>query len=111
MAAHELLTWNMPALDNGKTYLLVSGADEVGMAHVAGERSHPRVSLWLDRALWATPREMNVFKVVMDTLTDSPPAIDVEFGSGDHLRASVAAYKTLHFAPAVRERVVMVREV
>lgn len=111
LAETDLLVWNMPDLTLGKTYLLVSGADEVGMAHVTGERAHPRVTLWLERDLWATPRELSVFKAVMDTLTDAPPAIDVEFGSGDHLRTSVQLYKPLHFKPVVREDVVMVRGV
>jgi GNAT superfamily N-acetyltransferase len=111
LASADLMAWNMPNLDEGPVYLLVSGADEVGVAYVAGERSHPRVSLWLDHALWNTPREMNVFKAVMDTLADVPSAIDVEFGSGGHLRASVAAYKALGFKPVLRERVVMVRQV
>jgi GNAT superfamily N-acetyltransferase len=109
LASADLLAWNMPDLTLGKTYALISGADEVGMAHVMGERAHPRVTLWLERELWATPRELNVFKAVMDTLTDAPPAIDIEFGSGDHLRASVQLYKPLHFKPMVREDVVMVR--
>jgi GNAT superfamily N-acetyltransferase len=111
LASADLLAWNMPDLTTGKTYLLISGADEVGMAHVAGESMHPRVTLWLERELWATPRELNVFKAVMDTLTDAPPAIDVEFGSSDHLRASVKRFKSLHFAPVLRDEVVMVRDV
>lgn len=97
------------ALDQGKTYLLVSGADEVGVAHFAGTASHRSLWLWLDQAIWNTEREMNVLKSALDTLTDVPPALDIEFGSHDHLRASAGRYKAFGFKPVVRETVVFVR--
>ena len=97
--------------DEGTSYLLVSGADEVGVAHLAGDAMQRRLWLWLDQSLWNTPREMNVLKAVLDTLGDVPPALEIEFGSAGHLRASVEAYKSLGFKPALRDVVVMVKRV
>jgi GNAT superfamily N-acetyltransferase len=111
VAKADLFSWSRPNEGEGKVYLLVSNTDEVGVAHVVGEALHPRVTLWLDRALWNTPRETNVLKSVLDTLAEAPPAIDLEFGSGGHLRTSVTAYKSLGFRPIVRREVVMVRKV
>ena len=109
LVAADLVPWLVPALDGGLTYLLISGADEVGLAHVAGTHQHRRITLWLDQTIWNSERESDVLKSVLDTLTEIPPLIDIEFGSHSHLRASVERYKGLGFKPIVRDTVVMVR--
>ncbi|MCS7054893.1 MAG: GNAT family N-acetyltransferase [Thermoflexales bacterium] len=111
LAQSDLLAWNTAALDAGQLYLLVSPPDEVGIAHLRGEPPHRVITLWLDQALWNTPREMQLLKAVLDSVADTPPMLDVEFGSGGHLRASASAYKALGFRPVLRDRVVMVKRV
>lgn len=110
LATQDLLPLSFPH-DEGTSYLLVSGADEVGVAHFAGDAAQRRLWLWLDQSIWNTPRELNVLKAVLDTLADVPPALEIEFGSAGHLRASVEAYKSLGFKPAVRDVVVMAKRV
>jgi GNAT superfamily N-acetyltransferase len=112
----------------GKTYLLVSGADEVGVAHLShamtpndkssdsdtGPQSktpYHTLWLWLDKAVWNTERELNVLKSVLDTLVEFPARLDIELGSHDHLRTSIGQYKALGFAPKVRDRVIFVKSV
>ncbi|MCS6848050.1 MAG: GNAT family N-acetyltransferase [Anaerolineae bacterium] len=111
LARSDLLAWNTAALDDGQLYLLISPPDEVGVAHLRGEPAHRIVTLWLDQAVWNTPREMQVLKAVMDSEADAPPTLDVEFGSGGHLRAAAPAYKALGFRPVLRDRVVMAKRV
>lgn len=111
VALSDLLTWNMAELDRGALYLLVSGVDEVGIAHLGGASSHRIVTLWLERAVWSTPREAHVLKALLDSAIDIPVVLDVEFGSSGHLRASVATYKAFGFKPVLRERVVMAKKV
>ncbi len=110
LTTQDLLPLSYPH-DEGTSYLLVSGADEVGVAHFAGDAAQRRLWLWLDQSIWNTPREMNVLKAVLDTLGDVPPALEIEFGSAGHLRASVEAYKSLGFKPVVRDVVVMAKRV
>lgn len=107
----DLLAWNTAALNGGQLYLLVSPPNEVGVAHLRGEPAHRIVTLWLDQALWNTPREMQVLKAVLDAVADASPTLDVEFGSGGHLRASAPAYKALGFRPVLRDRVVMAKRI
>ncbi|BCX03952.1 MAG: hypothetical protein KatS3mg053_1890 [Candidatus Roseilinea sp.] len=107
----DLLSWTTSSLNDGQLYLLVSPPDEVGVAHLRGEPAHRVVTLWLDRAVWNTSREMQVLKAVLDSVADAPPTLDVEFGSGGHLRASAPAYKALGFRPMLRDRVVMAKRV
>lgn len=107
----DLLAWNTVALNGGQLYLLVSPPNEVGVAHLRGEPAHRIVTLWLDQALWNTPREMQVLKAVLDAVADASPTLDVEFGSGGHLRASAPAYKALGFRPVLRDRVVMAKQI
>ncbi len=111
LASADLVPFVAPVLDGngGKTYLLISEADEVGIAYIAGDARHRTLWLWLDQTIWNTEREMNVLKSVLDTLTDVPPAIDIEFGSHDHLRASAGRIKALGFKPVVRETVVFAK--
>lgn len=111
LAQADLLPWNTTTLSDGRLYLLISPPNEVGIAHLRGEPAHRVVTLWLDRALWNTPREMQVLKAVLDSVADAPPTLDVEFGSGGHLRASAPAYKALGFKPVLRDRVVMVKRI
>lgn len=110
LASQDLLPLSFPH-DEGTSYLLVSGADEVGVAHFAGDAAQRRLWLWLDQSIWNTSREKNVLKAVLDTLGDVPPALEIEFGSHGHLRASLELYKSLGFRPAVRDVVVMVKRV
>lgn len=107
----DLLPWNTAPLNGGQLYLLISPPDEVGVAHLRGEPAHRIVTLWLDQALWNTPREMQVLKAVLDAVADASPTLDVEFGSGGHLRASALAYKALGFRPVLRDRVVMAKQI
>jgi GNAT superfamily N-acetyltransferase len=110
LASQDLLPLSYPR-DEGTSYLLVSGADEVGVAHFGGDDAQRRLWLWLDESIWNTPREMNVLKAVLDTLGEVPPALEIEFGSAGHLRASLEAYKSLGFKPALRDAVVMAKRV
>jgi GNAT superfamily N-acetyltransferase len=110
LASQDLMPLSYPH-DEGTSYLLVSSADEVGVAHFGGDDAQRRLWLWLDQSIWNTPREMNVLKAVLDTLGDVPPALEIEFGSAGHLRASVEAYKSLGFKPALRDVVVMAKRV
>lgn len=110
LATQDLLSLSYPN-DEGTSYLLVSGADEVGVAHFGGDDEQRRLWLWLDQSIWNTPRELNVLKAMLDTLGDVPPALEIEFGSAGHLRASVEAYKSLGFKPVVRDEVAMVKRV
>jgi GNAT superfamily N-acetyltransferase len=110
LATEDLLPLSYPH-DEGTSFLLVSGADEVGVAHFGGDDAQRRLWLWLDQTIWNTPREMNVLKAVLDTLGTVPPALEIEFGSAGHLRASVEAYKALGFKPALRDVVVMAKRV
>lgn len=109
LATNDLVAWNAPELDDGRTYLLVSGADEVGLAHISGDSQLRRIWLWLEQSLWNTEREDNVLKSIFDTLVDAPSSIEIEFGSHGHLRTSVERYKTLGFAPLVRDHVIFAR--
>lgn len=111
LARADLLPGMSAHLDGGEPYLLVSAAEEVGVASLQGTPAHRTVTLWLDRRIWNTPRELHVFKAVLDTVADIPATLDVEFGSSGHLRASAAMYKALGFAPVLRERVTMVKKV
>jgi GNAT superfamily N-acetyltransferase len=111
LASADLLDWNLPEREGGRTYAIVSDAEPVGAAHVAGHTTHPRIWLWLDRAQWATPNEINAFRSVLDALGELPAEIDVEFGSSGHLRASVEPFRDIGFRPILRERVVMVKAV
>jgi GNAT superfamily N-acetyltransferase len=110
LAAQDLVSLSYPH-DEGTSYLLVSGADEVGVAHFSGDEAQRRLWLWLDQSIWNTAREMNVLKAVLDTLGDVPPALEIEFGSASHLRASLDAYKALGFKPVLRDVVVMAKRV
>ena len=111
LAKADLFAWNTAKLNGGVLYLLVSAPHEVGLAYVRQEPSRCVVTLWLDRALWNTPRELHVLKAVLDTLADAPPVLDVEFGSGGHLRASAPSYKALGFRPVLYDRVVMIKKI
>ncbi|MFN4293728.1 MAG: GNAT family N-acetyltransferase [Thermoflexales bacterium] len=107
----DLLPWSTAPLNGGQLYLLISPPDEVGVAHLRGGPAHRVVTLWLDQALWNTPREMQVLKAVLDSVADASSTLDVELGSGGHLRASAPAYKALGFKPMLRERVIMAKQV
>lgn len=111
LAQADLFAWNTAKLDGGVLYLLVSAPDEVGLAYVREELSRRVVTLWLDRALWNTPRELHVLKAVLNALADVPAMLDVEFGSSGHLRAAAPSYKALGFRPVLRDRVVMVKKI
>jgi GNAT superfamily N-acetyltransferase len=110
LAQADLFAWNTAKLSGGALYLLISAPDEVGLAHVREELSRRVVTLWLDRALWNTPRELHVLKAALDTLVDVPPVLDVEFGSSGHLRTSAPSYKALGFRPVLHDRVVMAKK-
>ena len=130
LARVDFAPFNLPESfreNRGKTYLLVSGADEVGVAHLSHTTAavgvisddaqpnphtllpHHSLWLWLDRAIWNTERELNVLKSVLDTLAEFPSRLDIEFGSHDHLRTSIGQYKTLGFGPKVRDRVIFTK--
>jgi GNAT superfamily N-acetyltransferase len=109
MAQNDLMPCVLPRSDEGKVFLLVSGAEEVGVAHLAGDRAHTTMTLHLDQHLWNTPREFALFKAVLDTLSDVPARIDLVLGSSGHLRASVVKYKALGFRPVLFERAMMVK--
>lgn len=108
LASQDLMPLSYPH-DEGTSFLLVSGADEVGVAHFGGDDVQRRLWLWLDQSIWNTAQEMNVLKAVLDTLGDVPPALEIEFGSAGHLRASLEAYKSLGFKPALRDTVIMAK--
>lgn len=103
----ELLSWALP--DAGRTWRCSIYGREVGCAHLGGDAQRPVVTLWLDPEMWNTAEEMAVLKAVVDTQIDLPPALDVVLGSEGHLRASVARYKAIGFAPALREQVIFAR--
>ncbi|PJF48731.1 MAG: hypothetical protein CUN48_01930 [Candidatus Thermofonsia Clade 3 bacterium] len=107
----DLLPWHTALLNGGQIYLLIRPPDEVGVAHLRGGPAHCVITLWLDQALWSTPYEMQVLKAVLDAAADASSTLDVELGSGGHLRASAPAYKALGFKPMLRERVIMAKRV
>jgi len=112
LAQADLLSWNVAPLREGRFYRLLdpSGA-AIGLAHLREGPAHATVTLWLDRAVWGVPHELQALKAVLDALAALPATLDVEFGSSGHLRAAAEAYKALGFRPLLRERVVMVRRV
>ena len=112
LAQADLLSWNVAPLREGCFYRLLdpSGA-AIGLAHLREGPAHATVTLWLDRAVWGAPHELQALKAVLDAPAALPATLDVEFGSSGHLRAAAEAYKALGFHPVLRERVVMVRRV
>ncbi|MCS6774290.1 MAG: GNAT family N-acetyltransferase [Anaerolineae bacterium] len=100
----------MPAPEAGHVFALYHAARQVGLAlaQQLAQRA-ARVWLWLDRSTWGTQAELGLLKAVVACLEDVPDQLEVEFGSADHLRAAVNAYKTLGFVPVVRDHVLMAR--
>jgi hypothetical protein len=112
LAQADLRSWNVAPLREGRFYRLLdpSGA-AIGLAHLREGPAQATVTLWLDQAIWGAPHELQALKAVLDALAALPATLDVEFGSGGHLRAAAQAYKALGFRPVLREQVVMVRRV
>jgi GNAT superfamily N-acetyltransferase len=112
LAQADLLSWTVAPLREGRFYRLADLVGRpIGLAHLREGPAQAIVTLWLDHAIWGTPRELQALKAVLDALAALPATLDVEFGSAGHLRAAVQAYKALGFRPVLREQVVMVRRV
>lgn len=92
-------------------FLCIVGDHAVGLATVGGSDTKARVTLWLDEALWGQPLEVRVLKAVIDTLQAAPDCIELELGSGGHLRASAELFRGYGFAPMLVDVVTFVREV
>lgn len=101
----------LPAPNAGRAFALHHASRQVGAALI--QQPVPRVAtvwLWLDRSAWGTTTETGLLKALLAHLDEMPERLDVEFGSADHLRASVNAYKALGFVPVLREHVLMARK-
>ena len=92
-------------------FLCIVGDHAVGLATVRGSDMMARVTLWLDEALWGQPLELRVLKAVIDSLQAAPDCIELELGSGEHLRASAELFRGFGFAPVLADLVTFVREV
>lgn len=110
--AHDLIESDLlPRLTppEGMAWACIVDGQDVGVLHLSGPKHEPCIWLWLDAYVWNTPLEIALVKTALDTLNTVPHRIDVHFGSEGHLRASVAAFKTLGFKPMLEARVLMLK--
>ncbi len=110
LAQADLLKLLAP--NEGNLFRCMTLGRDIGLAHIEWTaRSHLRMTLWLEQHVWGTPLECDIFKGVLDMLQTRPDVIDLEFGSSEHLRASVPLFRPFGFEPTLFERVTFVKAV
>jgi hypothetical protein len=111
VVAAELMPLVLPDPHAGRMWGCIVNDREAGCIHLAGLNGHPVISLWLERDIWNTNEEIACLRAVISSLEQIPPEIDLWLGSADHMRASVARFKSLGFQPQLDERVIFVKAI
>ncbi len=81
----------------GRRWMALADGKSEAYVSLCGLRSHPRLFLAAPKTWWGTDEELAVIKMVLDTLGESQPAIDLRLGSTGHHEAAREALQSVGF--------------
>jgi ribosomal protein S18 acetylase RimI-like enzyme len=86
-----------PARWLGRRWLALADGKPEAYMSLRGPRTHPCLYLAAPEAWWGADEELAAIKMVLDTLGETPPSIDLRLGSAGHHEAARASLQSVGF--------------